>query len=209
MKEMTSVATTVMTEGEKAEVEKEMNTPLSAGPSSPPLVSLPGTPPPNTQSHTPASAATPTPSVEAHAPENNATSPPLDASPVTDPGSPAGTGTGTKPSKPHPDQAKRRAKLTPEQKAKLQEIDEERRKARQERIALLTTKLVERLRPFVEAERPGDKDDPETLAFEKKMRREAEDLKLESFGLELLHVIGGVYMMKAGSFMKSKKFLGM
>jgi len=33
-------------------------------------------------------------------------------------------------------------------------------------------------------------------------------LKLESFGVELLHTIGTVYMMKASSFMKSKKFLG-
>jgi len=33
-------------------------------------------------------------------------------------------------------------------------------------------------------------------------------LKLESFGLELLHAIGNVYVMKATSFMKSRKFLG-
>jgi len=41
------------------------------------------------------------------------------------------------------------------------------------------------------------------------MKREAEDLKLESFGVELLHAIGTVYMMKASSFMKSRKFLGL
>ena len=108
-----------------------------------------------------------------------------------------------------PDQSKRRSKITPEQRAKLQQIEDRRRKALQERITILTAKLIERLRPFVEAERPGEKDDPETLAFEKRMRREAEDLKLESFGVELLHAIGGVYIMKASSFMKSKKFLGM
>jgi len=78
----------------------------------------------------------------------------------------------------------------------------------EERIKALTSKLMERLRPFVEAKNPGDKDDPETIAFQEKMRREAEDLKLESFGLELLHTIGNVYMMKATSFMKSRKFLG-
>jgi len=73
---------------------------------------------------------------------------------------------------------------------------------------MLTTKMMERVRPFVEAKHPGDKDDPETMAFETRMKREAEDLKLESFGVELLHTIGSVYMMKASSFMKSRKFLG-
>lgn len=68
--------------------------------------------------------------------------------------------------------------------------------------------MIERLRPFVEAKDPGGANDPETMAFEEKMKREVEDLKLESFGIELLHTIGSVYMMKASSFMKSRKFLG-
>ena len=105
--------------------------------------------------------------------------------------------------------AKKRAKLTPEQKKKLQELDEERKRAMEERVETLAKKLVDRLRPFVEAKHPGDKDDPETKAFEARMRREADDLKLESFGVELLHTIGNVYIMKATSFLKSRKFLGM
>lgn len=40
------------------------------------------------------------------------------------------------------------------------------------------------------------------------MRREADDLKLESFGVELLHAIGTVYVTKASGFLKSRKFLG-
>lgn len=76
--------------------------------------------------------------------------------------------------------------MTPEQRAKLEELDKERRKAMEERIAMLTTKLNDRLRPFVEAKHPGDKEDPETLAFEAKMKREADDLKLESFGVEVM-----------------------
>lgn len=74
---------------------------------------------------------------------------------------------------------------------------------------MLTEKMLDRLRPFVEGKNPGGKDDPETAAFEQRMKREADDLKLESFGVELLHTIGNVYMMKASSFMKSRKFLGM
>jgi len=103
---------------------------------------------------------------------------------------------------------KKRNRMPPEQKEKLREQERERHKVMEARVAMLTTKMIERLRPFVEAKHPGDKDDPETQAFEHKMKREAEDLKLESFGVELLHAIGNVYMMKASSFMKSKKFLG-
>ena len=75
--------------------------------------------------------------------------------------------------------------MSPEQKKKLQELDDERRKNMEERVRVLTEKLKDRLRPFVEAKKPGDKDDPETQAFEARMRTEAEDLKLESFGVEV------------------------
>ncbi|KAF9223958.1 DnaJ-domain-containing protein [Gyrodon lividus] len=105
--------------------------------------------------------------------------------------------------------SRKRNKLTPEQKKKLQELEEERKKALEERVKTLTTKLIERLRPFVDAKKPGDKEDPETKVFQEKIRLEAEDLKLESFGVELLQAIGTVYMMKATSFLKSKKFLGL
>lgn len=53
------------------------------------------------------------------------------------------------------------------------------------RVETLRVKLIERLRPFIEAKHPGDKDDPETQAFEARMKREADDLKLESFGVEV------------------------
>ena len=55
----------------------------------------------------------------------------------------------------------------------------------EERVRMLTEKLIERIRPFVDAERPGDPNDPETIAFQKKIQLEAEDLKLESFGVEV------------------------
>ena len=76
-------------------------------------------------------------------------------------------------------------KLTPEQKAKLEELEKERRKSMEERVRMLTEKLIERIRPFVDAERPGDPNDTETIAFQKKIQLEAEDLKLESFGVEV------------------------
>ncbi|THH29285.1 hypothetical protein EUX98_g4906 [Antrodiella citrinella] len=203
MKEMTSVATTMMSEEDKADMEKEMNEAM--GNSNPSV------------SHAPSPAASTGPSA--------ATTPSADAPSASHPQQPASNGTqhlhvastpspATTPSRegnksPSPkDKGKGRPKVTPEQRKKLQDLDDERRKNMQARIETLRVKLVDRLRPFVEAKHPGDKDDPETKAFEARMKREADDLKLESFGVELLHTIGNVYMMKATSFLKSKKFLG-
>ncbi|KAH9004499.1 X-domain of DnaJ-containing-domain-containing protein [Lactarius hatsudake] len=55
---------------------------------------------------------------------------------------------------------------------------------------------------------PGGPWEPETAAWEARMRREADDLKLESFGVELLHAIETVYVTKTSGFLKSRKFLG-
>jgi hypothetical protein len=104
---------------------------------------------------------------------------------------------------------KKKAVKTPEQRKKELEEEEERKKTMEARITRLTGKLIERLRPYVDAKKPGDPADEETVAFEQRMKREADDLKLESFGVELLHTIGMIYMTKGTSFLKSKKFLGM
>lgn len=55
---------------------------------------------------------------------------------------------------------------------------------------MLTAKLRDRIQPFVEAKDPGAENDPETIAFRNKIRKEADDLKIESFGVEILHTIG-------------------
>lgn len=85
--------------------------------------------------------------------------------------------------------------------------------------------MKERLRVFVESRNPGAETDPETKRFQENIQREAEDLKLESFGIEvrdltlksllltlckLLHTIGGVYLTKGQNHIKSRKgFLGL
>lgn len=184
MKEMTSVATTMMSEEEKAEMEREMN---DGRPAASPSVSAP-----------PSGATLASPLAEAQTVATSASAP--HSSTVTPQVSPGEGG-------PHKEKDKKK-KLTPEQKQKLQELEDERRKNMEERIKTLTDKLIERLRPFIHAKRPGDKDDPETQQFEAKVKREADDMKLESFGVELLHTIGNIYIMKATTFMKSKRFLG-
>lgn len=208
MKEMTSVATTMMTDEEKAELEKEMNggvTPpadetskVHASPSaadataapassSPPPAPVFGTTPPGaaepaTATPAPASTAEPT----AAAPERPA-SHHAPSSDMIAHGTESGTATPT--SKEEKRQSvhgkTKRPKMTPEQRAKLEEHERERKEAMEKRIKMLTTKLVDRLRPFVEAKNPGAEGDPETKVFENRMKLEADDLKLESFGVEV------------------------
>ncbi|KAI0046983.1 DnaJ-domain-containing protein [Auriscalpium vulgare] len=202
MKEMTSMATTMMTEEEKAELEKEMN-----GGVTPPSVATP----PVAADGTPQPALTPESTQPTHVPGTAHSPPPVHPQSQTSlTASPSGEEppkASTSQSAAH-DARKRRAKLTPEQRAALEAHDRERKAAMQARVKLLTEKLIDRLRPFIEAKNPGAKDDPETVAWEGRMKREADDLKLESFGVELLHAIGTVYITKATSFLKSKKFLG-
>lgn len=54
---------------------------------------------------------------------------------------------------------------------------------------MLTKKLIERIRPMVQAKNPDDKNDPEVKAYVTKTTQEAEDLKLESFGVEVCNSI--------------------
>lgn len=164
MKEMTSVASTMMTDEDRAELEKQMSTP-----SAPSVTATPHVDP--TPAAGPAAAGASTPSAAGASTPSG--SPPPTASDST-----ADLSKADK-------ERKKRSRLSPEQRKKLDDMDVERKKAMEERITTLTGQLKERLRPFVDAKHPGDKDDSETLTFESKMRREAEDMKLESFGVEV------------------------
>jgi hypothetical protein len=166
MKEMTSVAQTVMTDEERAELEKEGIVPPQAAVSHEPHVPAPGPP-----THGP---STPSPA------DNGSKRQSVFGSPTPS--------TGGKEGK---EKDKKRSKLSPEQKKKLQDLDDERKRSMDERVKTLTAKLIERLRPFVDAKAPGDKEDAETKAFESRIRLEADDLKLESFGVEVC--VAGVH----------------
>ncbi|KAJ6104016.1 hypothetical protein N7523_010336 [Penicillium sp. IBT 18751x] len=94
--------------------------------------------------------------------------------------------------------------LSKEQQERLNAFEEERRKAREERVNTLANKLVDRLSVWTETDKGKDV----THAFEEKIRLEVENLKMESFGLEILHAVGATYTQKGTSFLKSQKFLG-
>lgn len=199
MKDMTSVATTMMTEEEKAEIEKHLND-GSTGPQTP-SVAAGSHPRPDSAHGAPAAASsTSRPSSPPSGQAQDTTSVPPTPSATTRPDVTAVVSHGEKDNasvtSPSPSEkrekekeaARKRNKVTLEQREKLREQEKERRKVMEARVSMLTSKMIERLRPFVEAKNPGDKEDPETVAFESKMKREAEDLKLESFGVEVRNI---------------------
>lgn len=94
--------------------------------------------------------------------------------------------------------------LSKEQREELAAYEAERKRIREERVDTLAKKLLDRISIWTETDKGNDV----TKAFQEKTRLEVENLKMESFGLEILHAIGLTYMQKATSFLKSQKFLG-
>ncbi|KAB2571773.1 Heat shock protein DnaJ [Lasiodiplodia theobromae] len=99
---------------------------------------------------------------------------------------------------------KKKGGLTKEQREELAAYEMERKKVRDERVATLADKLVKRINIWTES----DKGQDVTASFKEQMKLEVENLKMESFGLEILHAIGQVYTSKGTNFLKSQKFLG-
>ncbi|OJD14071.1 hypothetical protein AJ78_05548 [Emergomyces pasteurianus Ep9510] len=99
---------------------------------------------------------------------------------------------------------KKKGGLTKEQRERLAAFEMERRRQREERINTLSQKLVDRISIWTETDMGQDV----THAFEEKIRLDVENLKMESFGLEILHAIGTTYIQKGTAFLKSQKFLG-
>ncbi|TKA62307.1 hypothetical protein B0A49_11177 [Cryomyces minteri] len=96
---------------------------------------------------------------------------------------------------------KKKGGLTKEQREELAAYEMERKRIRDERVETLSKKLVDRISIWTETDRGPDV----TKAFKEKTRLEIENLKMESFGLEILHSIGATYTQKASSFLKSQK----
>jgi hypothetical protein len=99
---------------------------------------------------------------------------------------------------------KKKGGLTKEQREELAAYELERKRIRDERVQTLAKKLVDRISIWTETDKGADV----TAAFKEKTQLEVENLKMESFGLEILHSVGATYLSKATSFIKSQKFLG-
>ncbi|KAF9876889.1 DnaJ domain-containing protein [Colletotrichum karsti] len=94
--------------------------------------------------------------------------------------------------------------LTKEQRDQLAAYDKERARVRQERVDTLARKLLDRISVWTETDKGPDV----TKSFQEKTRLEVENMKMESFGLDILHAIGQTYVAKASALLKSQKFLG-
>jgi hypothetical protein len=100
--------------------------------------------------------------------------------------------------------------LTPEQKAAKEEKerkrDEERAKQREERVSKLAETLIRKLSIYTESVRNANDVDLERQvqeSFREITRLEAEELKQESYGVELLHTVGFVYAAKSKHYLAS------
>lgn len=102
------------------------------------------------------------------------------------------------------DKDKKKAGLTKEQREKLAEYEKERARVRQERVDTLAKKLLDRISVWTETDKGKDV----TKAFQEKIRLEVENLKMESFGLDILHAIGQTYLSKGSNLLKSQKLFG-
>lgn len=99
---------------------------------------------------------------------------------------------------------KSKSGLTKEQREQLAAFEKERVRIRQERVDMLARKLLDRISVWTETDKGTDV----TRAFQEKTRLEVEDLKMESFGLDILHAIGAIYVTKATAVLRSQKFFG-
>ncbi|KAG4430213.1 hypothetical protein IFR05_014299 [Cadophora sp. M221] len=99
---------------------------------------------------------------------------------------------------------KKKAGLSKAQREELAAYEKERARVRQERVDTLAKKLIDRISIWTETDKGPDV----TKAFQEKTRLEVENLKMESFGLDILHAIGTTYLQKSTALLKSQKFLG-
>lgn len=97
-----------------------------------------------------------------------------------------------------------KTKLTKEQKEKLLELREENRQKQIERVNKLADQLLERVKQY-----EASVENPDALrSFTSKLQEEFEDLKIESFGLDLLHLIGKIYVNQANATINACKTFG-
>lgn len=107
----------------------------------------------------------------------------------------------------HPDPEGTKPKddaVNQKKKTKLEEFEEQQKIEREKRIEELSKTLIERLSILTESVY----DDACKNSFQKKFEEEANMLKMESFGVDILHTIGDIYCEKAKIFLASQNLFG-
>ncbi|KAK6463047.1 X-domain of DnaJ-containing-domain-containing protein [Scheffersomyces coipomensis] len=104
------------------------------------------------------------------------------------------------------DDAELTAKQVEEKRRKeeLEKFEEECRLKKIENRKELAKNLIQKISLLTETDMADDVMD----SFRAKIKYEAEALKMESFGLEILHTIGSIYKSKSKIFLKNQTFFG-
>lgn len=90
-------------------------------------------------------------------------------------------------------------------KEELEKFEEECAQKKIETRKELSKNLVDKLSLFTETDMKPDV----VESFRQKLHYEAESLKMESFGLEILHTLGVIYKTKLKIFLKKQTFMGL
>ncbi|KAM3123697.1 hypothetical protein CJJ07_000244 [Candidozyma auris] len=99
---------------------------------------------------------------------------------------------------------KKKAKIKKEQREKLHEFYKESKAAEEKRVAELAGNLLSRVEKYRSAAT-----NPDALKqYTAKLREELEDLKVESFGIQLLQLIGKTYSSQARATIQASKTFG-
>lgn len=100
--------------------------------------------------------------------------------------------------------SKKKKGMTLEQKEKIMQMHEENKRAEEERVNDLAEKLLSRIQKYESCVT-----NTEALNhFKQQLNEELEDLKIESFGIELLHLIGKIYINQARATINACKTYG-
>lgn len=99
---------------------------------------------------------------------------------------------------------RKKKKISKQQREEILRLHDEAKQAKRLRVEELSKVLIARIEKYNSA-----KANPDGLAsFTAKLNQELEDLKIESFGLELLHLIGKIYTNQANAAIRSSKTFG-
>lgn len=99
---------------------------------------------------------------------------------------------------------KKNQKITKEQRDEIRRLHEESKANEEKRVNTLVENLLTKLEKYSLV-----KDNKESLeAFKKQLSNEFEDMKIESFGLQILHLIGSIYKDHANARLQSSRTFG-
>lgn len=101
-------------------------------------------------------------------------------------------------------EAKKKQKISAEKRERFAKLDEEARQAKLLRVEELSSNLLSKIESYQSVA-----SNREALAqFVQKLQKELEDLKIESFGIQLLQLIGKVYQQQASAAIQSARTFG-